>query len=66
MIFQELMRRRWPDAWENAFEMIAEEIPDGGWVQQFRSASHPALKPGGDLHQGITRLAKFDMQSGQR
>ena len=66
MIFQELMRRRWPDACENAFEMITDEIPDSGWVQLLRSASHPALKPGGDTHQGIARLAKFGMQSGPR
>ena len=66
MIFQEPMRRRWPDACENAFEMIADESPDGGWVQLLHSANHPALKPGGDKHQGIARLAKFGMQSGQR
>ena len=66
MIFQEPMRRWWPDACENAFEMIADESPDGGWVQLLRSANHPALKPGGDTHQGIARLAKFGMQSGQR
>ena len=66
MVFQEPMRRRWPDACENTFEMIADESPDGGWVQLLRSANHPALKPGGDTHQGIARLAKFGMQSGQR
>ena len=60
------MRRRWAAACENAFEMIADEIPDGGWVQLLRSASHPALTPVGDTPQGIARLAKFGMQSGQR
>ena len=39
MILQEPMRGRWPDACENAFEMIADESSDGGRVQLLRSAN---------------------------
>ena len=48
-----------PGRGEDAFEMVANEVPDGRRVQLLRSTGDPALKQGGDTHQGalFSRLA---------
>jgi hypothetical protein len=39
MIFEKPLGARRSDPGEEAFEMLAGEVPDGGWMQLLRSAS---------------------------
>ena len=54
------------DGGEGELEMIANALPDGDGVQLLRGLCDPALKQGGDTHQGCPRLFEMGMQAGQR
>ncbi len=60
------MSLRRPNASQDVLEMVADAVPDGGRVQLLRSRRDPALKQGGNTHQGCPRLVKFGMHAGQR
>lgn len=57
---------RWADGGEDALEMVTNTLPDGSGVELLRSLGEPALKQGGDAHQGCPRLLEMGVQSGQR
>ena len=59
------MHARGADAGEDVFEMIADEVPDGGWIQLLRSVIHPALKHCGDTHQRCAGLLEMSVQARQ-
>lgn len=60
------MHARGADAGEDAFEMIADEVPDGRGIQLLRSAIHPALKHCRDTHQRCPSFIEMGMKSGKR
>ena len=63
MAYEESMRRRRSDASEDALEMIANAMPDGGRGQLLRSLDYPALEQGGDTHQRCPCLLEIGMLS---
>ena len=60
------MRPRRFDTREDALEMLADEVPDGGRIQLLRSAVDPTLKQGRYTRQGDPCFVEMGVHAGQR